>query len=454
MNYLDDLALARSFAADIAHLGGKVYLVGGGVRDKLLGLDVKDVDVEVYGVSPAQLRQTLSKYGTVLEKGASFGVLGLKHSDIDVAMPRTESRTGAGHKDFAVSVDPFLPPQRASMRRDFTINAMMEDIITGEILDFWGGREDLQRRIIRHVSDETFGDDALRAFRCAQFAARLDAQVAPETMEICRQMDVSALSRERVLEETNKAILRAEKPSVYFELLRQMDHLKEFFPELAATIGVEQNPIYHPEGDVFCHTMLVIDNAASLRERAKKPLWFMYAALLHDLGKITATTKDEFGKITSHGHEVYGMPMAVEQMRRLTNEEDFIKYVENMVFLHMRPNMLAKSQSKKRKSRMMFDLSLCPEDLILLARADAQGKTDKPYNLAYQDFLNIRLQDYYGVIARGMIGGKDLIAAGFTPGVEMGEAIKRGRVLLFCGLDKRHAIKQLQGEFHIEKPQK
>src|SRR5699024_10133356 len=144
-------------------------------------------------------------FGAAHEKGAASRVFGLKHSEIDVAMPRRATRTGAGHRDFAVAVDPFLPPQVASSRRDFTINAMMMDVLRGEILDSVRGRRGLLNHIPRHVSDASFADDALRACRAAQFAARLEATLASETVALIRQMDVSALSRERVFDEMKKA---------------------------------------------------------------------------------------------------------------------------------------------------------------------------------------------------------------------------------------------------------
>ena len=285
-------ALARAIAADVAAAGGRVYYVGGVVRDACMGVESKDVDVEVYGILPAQLREILARHGEVYEKGASFGVLGIRHSDLDVAMPRRERRTGEGHRDFDVSVDPFLSTREASMRRDFTINAMMRDVLTGEVIDHWGGQADLQARIIRCVNEKTFPEDALRVFRAAQFAARLNAQIEERTLALCREINVEAISPERIFEEMKKALLKAEHPSVFFRELRRMDHLKEFFPELERCASVPQNPAFHPEGGVFEHTMLVVDCAAALRERAVEPLGFMLSALLHDLGKCVATKVD------------------------------------------------------------------------------------------------------------------------------------------------------------------
>ena len=446
-----DLRLAEELARRVRDGGGRAMLVGGCVRDGLLGIPCKDIDIEVYGMAPQALKALLSQLGEVVEKGASFGVYGLAHSNIDVAMPRRERRTGDRHTDFDVSVDPDLSFEAASMRRDFTINAMLRDPLTGELVDLWGGREDLAARRVRHVNDATFPEDALRVFRAAQFAARFEAEIAPETLALCASMDVTALSVERVFDELCKALLKADRPSVFFRALRAMDHLKEFFPEVEACVGVEQNPVYHPEGDVFEHTMQVLDCAAALRERARWPLGFMAAALTHDLGKVVSTQVQPDGKITSYGHEVAGLPLCEAQLRRLTNHQKLIEYAKNMMWLHMRPNVLAGCRSKKKKTRMMFDLSLCPEDLILLSRADASGKLDAPYDEDNESFLRERLEDYRQVMARPMVTGKDLVAAGLKPGPDFARWLDRAKQLHFSGQDKNRALKQVLGEARREK---
>lgn len=441
-----DLALSKRIAQAIADAGGRAYYVGGFVRDGLMDVDCKDIDLEVYGLTPNQLRAALAAQGDVMERGASFGVLGLRHSDIDIAMPRTEARTGAKHTDFDVCVDPFLPPERACRRRDFTINAMMQDVLTGEILDFYGGKRDLEARVIRCVAPESFVEDALRVFRAAQFAARMEARIDPETMRLCADMDVSALSTERILGETEKALLKAARPSRYFELLRDMNHLREFFPELEQTIGVAQNPRFHPEGDVFVHSMLVVDAAAQLRDRAQWPLGLMLAALLHDLGKTIATEVQPDGRITAYGHEVLGLPLVEAQMRRITNHEKLIAYVCNLTELHMRPNMLAGAQSRKKKTRQLFDLSLCPNDLILLSRADASGKLDEPYREETEAWLRARLQDYQERAKQPMVRGQDLIDAGLKPDKRFSELLRRARLLHFSGIDRANALRQVLAE--------
>ena len=283
-------------------------------------------------------------------------------------------------------------------------------------------------------------------FRAAQFAARFDAAVEPDTLALCRSIDVTSLARERVFDELRKALLKADKPSIFFRTLRKMDHLKEFFPEIEACIGVVQSPVYHPEGDVFEHTMLVVDCAASLRERAKEPLSFLLSALLHDLGKCVATTVAEDGRVTSHGHETLGLPLVERQLKRLTNETELIRTVLNHTALHMRPNMLASRQSRKARTRAMFDLSVCPEDLILLSRADASGKLDQPYDPAYEVWLNERLADYREMLTHPMIDGKQLIEAGVKPGPGLGKMLRRARQLHFAGIQPKLVLKQILAE--------
>ncbi|HML45977.1 MAG TPA: tRNA nucleotidyltransferase, partial [Clostridia bacterium] len=209
-------ALARAIAQDVRDQGGCAYFVGGLVRDRLLGRPNKDIDIEVFGLAPSALRALLLRRGQVLEVGAAFGVFRLAHSDLDIAMPRRETCRGVGHRDFDISVDPSLSLKDAARRRDFTMNAMYQDILTEEVLDPWNGRQDLARGALRHVDDLSFAEDALRAFRAAQFAARFELAIEPETLELCRRMRVEHLSRERVFAELAKALLQASKPSVFF----------------------------------------------------------------------------------------------------------------------------------------------------------------------------------------------------------------------------------------------
>lgn len=253
-------------------------------------------------------------------------------------------------------------------------------------------------------------------------------------------------NRERWAAAVFSALLERERPSDFFRALLASGEMGDALPELTACVGVPQNPFYHPEGDVFEHTMLVVDCAAALRERAQNSLGFMLSALAHDLGKAVATGIRPDGRITAYGHELVGRPLCRAMLGRLTEDAGLIDYVDNMVWLHMRPNILAKCHSKKKKTRRMFDLSVCPEDLILLSRADASGKLDAPYDEACEAFLRQRLEDYRQVMALPMVTRADLIAAGMASGQALEDALDRARQLHFSGLDHKRALARVTTE--------
>ena len=437
-----NLEMAKRLATAVAEAGGRAYFVGGFVRDYVMGQPCKDVDVEIHGLTPAQLEAILDTLGERTVMGVSFGVYGLRHYDLDIAMPRSETNTGRGHKDFTICVDPFLGTQKAAMRRDFTINAMMQDVLTGEIVDHFGGQEDLQKGIIRHVNDESFGEDPLRVLRAAQFAARFAFQVAPETVAICKGMDLTALAGERIMEELNKALLKASKPSIFFNVLREMEQLGHWFPEVEALIGVEQEARFHPEGDVYIHTMMVLDQAAGLRESAVYPRGLMLSALCHDFGK-PETTKEIDGRIRAFGHEQAGVPLAQAFINRMNNEVRLKKYVENMVLLHMRPNALVHMKSGSKAYMKLFDLSVEPADLLLLAQADhcGRGGFGDDYDKIAQT-LRQQLTAYQELMSQPEVKGEDLIQAGLKPGKAMGEAIAYAHKLHLSGVNKDAALVQ------------
>ena len=434
-------SIARSIAERVAGAGGRAYCVGGFVRDKIMGRDNEDVDIEVHGISPDTLKEILRGFGTPLSYGQSFGIYTLAGSGVDVAMPRREKKTGTKHTDFEVEVDPFIGTEEAARRRDFTINALMEDILTGEIIDHFEGLADIEAGIIRHVDERTFAEDPLRVLRAAMFAARFGFKVAPETTELCRGMDLSGLSRERVEGELKKALLGSDKPSVFFETLREMDQLDVWFPELRSLIGVEQDPVYHPEGDVWIHTMEVIDRAAEYRGNVSDPYAFMMLALTHDLGK-TVTSEFVNGRIHAYDHENRGLPIAEAFMKRLTGEKAVIRYVKNMLPLHMRPNMHAYSRPALKKTNRLFDEAADPEDLIWFSMADRPLMAgDEPFT-GDSGFLFERLRKYREIMARPHVTGKDLIDAGLRPDESFSEILAYAHKLRLAGIGKESALKQ------------
>lgn len=436
-----DKQMAVAVARLAAERGGRAYYVGGFVRDALLGKENKDVDIEVHGLEPRCLEELLDSLGQRISIGESFGIYNLKGYSLDIAMPRKEEARGRGHKDFDIFVDPFIGTESACRRRDFTINALMQDVLTGEIVDHFGGREDLKLGLLRHVNDVSFAEDPLRVLRAAQFAARFGFTVAKETVRLCRGMDLSRLPRERIDGELKKALTKAEKPSVFFEVLRKMDQLDDWFPELKALIGVEQNPVYHAEGDVWNHTMMVLDEAAKLRHRTEQPYWFMLAAVTHDFGKAVATRMEK-GALHAYEHEVLGLPLAEAFLRRLTGETKCIEYVLNLTRLHMKPNTVAGAGSVRKVTNRMFDQAIDPEALVCIALADDRGRIKQKPSESHEEFLYTRLAVYREYMARPYVMGKDLIAAGLTPGKDFTEILAYAHKLRLAGVPKKDALRQ------------
>ena len=441
MQQPQDQQMAREVARRVAEQGGRSFYVGGFVRDALLNRENKDVDMEVHGITPRQLEEILDALGQRMTIGESFGIFSLKGHSLDIAMPRKEEARGSGHKDFAVFVDPFIGTEAAARRRDFTVNALMQDVLTGEILDHFGGEAGLKAGVLRHVDDNSFTEDPLRVLRAAQFAARFALQPAPQTVILCSRMPLKHLPRERVEGELKKALLKAEKPSTFFEVLREMDQLDHWFPELKALIGVAQNPRYHSEGDVWKHTMMVLDEAAKLRHRAADPLGFMLSALTHDFGKAVCTEEKD-GVLHAYQHEIAGLPLAETFLRRITGETRRIEYVLNMVEYHMKPNTVAGARSAPKVTTRMFDRSVDPEGLICIALADDRGRITQVPGTDHEAFLYERLEFFRELMARPCVMGRDLIEAGLKPGVEFGEILQYAHKLRLAGIPKDSALKQ------------
>lgn len=441
MGHLEDQKMALEVARLVAQQGGRTFYVGGFVRDALIGKENKDVDIEVHGISPSALESILDSLGERMVMGESFGIFGLKGYSLDIAMPRKEEARGQGHKDFDIFVDPFIGTEAAARRRDFTFNALMQDVLTGQILDHFGGVEDLKSGVLRHVNDQSFAEDPLRVLRAAQFAARFGFRVAEDTVALCRRMDLRHLPRERIEGELKKALLKAEKPSIFFEVLREMDQLDHWFPEVKALIGVEQNPVFHAEGDVWTHTMMVVDQAAKLRHRIAEPYWFMLSAVTHDFGK-AACTEEKDGVLHAYQHELLGLPLAETFLRRLTKETKLIEYVLNMTQYHMKPNTVANAGSAKKVTTRMYDLSVDPEGLLCLALADDRGRITQAPPKDNEEFLYQRLEVFRELMAQPYVMGRDLIEAGLKPGVAFTDILDHAHKLRLAGIPKDSALRQ------------
>ena len=306
--------------------GGRPLIVGGAVRDGLLSrtqdvtVDSMDVDIEVYGLSKKDVWLALP--GQVQEFGQSFGVFSttLNGQDFDVTLPRRDNKTGDGHRGFVVETDPNMSFEDAFARRDFTMNAMGWDDATGELIDPLGGRADLEAGILRHPSDH-FSEDPIRVLRGVQFAGRFDMAFAPETAELCRQMAPTfhELHKDGVWKQFRKLAVEGTHISKALEALHAAGW-EEHFPGLAATRGVPQDLIWHPEGDVNIHLGMAGDQAAAIARRdgldEEETSVLVLAAITHDFGKAHSTVIKD-GKITSGGHAETGVAPARDFLERI-----------------------------------------------------------------------------------------------------------------------------------------
>lgn len=418
------LELARAVAHAVSRRGGRAYLVGGAVRDRLLGREAKDADLEVYRVPPDALVETLRALGRVDDVGRAFGILKLTRDGvtIDVGLPRRDSKVARGHRGFDVAADPNLPEAEACARRDLTINAMLEDPLTGEVLDPFDGASDLRRRVLRHVST-AFTEDPLRVLRVCQFAARFDFGIDPATAALCRTLDVSELPPERVWDEVKKWLLRGIRPSTGMHALEETAAISAF-PELAALRGVPQDDGWHPEGDVFDHTALCLDHATSKRDAVPRPLVFMLAVLFHDLGKAT-TTRWKDGRLRAHAHDTAGEALAKTACARLTRESAIADEVAALVRLHLRPGQLGAqdtvSDAAVRRLALEADLRM----LAAVSDADGRGRVlpasacgDSGWLLEHAERLRVR-----DAAPKPLLLGRHLIELGVRPGPELGRVL-------------------------------
>ena len=366
-------------AGAVRDAGGRALLVGGCVRDRLMGRAAKDWDVEVYGVEPPALRELLARFGRVNAVGEAFTVYKLGH-DLDVSLPRRERKTSRGHRGFYIEGDPAMSFEEAASRRDFTVNAILEDPLTGEVIDPSGGRADVEAKLLRAVSPETFVEDSLRVLRAAQFAARFGFDVEPATVELCRSIDLTDLPAERVWGELEKILLGAERPSIGLEWLDRLNVNAQLFPEIEALKGVPQEPEWHPEGDVFVHTLLVCDRARELIEDLDFPrrVTVMLAALCHDFGK-PATTEFIEGRIRSRGHEEAGVGPTVSFLDRLKlftlDGYDVRAQVVALVRDHLKPGEFHRTRGEITDGAFRRLARRCELELLYrVAKADSLGR--------------------------------------------------------------------------------
>ncbi len=412
-------------------------LVGGCVRDELLNIEPKDFDVEVYGIEPNKLKKILDAFGKVDAVGEAFTVYKIGN-DLDVSLPRRERKTGRGHKGFAVEGDPNMSFAEAAKRRDFTINAILKDVLTGEIVDCYGGQADIKNKILHVVSKETFAEDSLRVLRAAQFAARFDFTIDAKTAEICRAIDLKDLPKERIWGELEKLLLKAEKPSIGLRWLYELNVVEQLFPELKALVGVPQEAEWHPEGNVDTHTLMVVDEARKLINDLiyAKKISVMLGAVCHDFGK-PATTKFFDGRWRSHAHDEAGVAPTVSFLDRLgiftINNFDAREQVIQLVRYHLLPGMFYKQRDMLGEGAFRrLARKVEPDLLYRVSRADSLGRN--PEWLPREKWFDARAQEWFIERAKELkveesapkpiLLGRHLIELGLKPSPVFGEILK------------------------------
>lgn len=420
----------------LQQIGAKPILVGGCVRDSLLQIPCKDYDIEIFGIDSIELiEKSLKKFGNVKLVGKSFGVLTLKidEYDFDFALARTEKKTGLGHGDFEVTTNSKLSYKEAALRRDFTINSIGYDFFKEEFLDPFDGIKDLEKKVLKHIDDNTFIEDALRVYRAIQFASRFDFTIDDKTKELCKKMvlndDLKYLAIERIFEEFKKLFLKSKKPSIGFELLKELGVLK-YFPELQALINCKQDKEYHPEGDVWIHTLMTLDEMAKIIKEENitdeyRILYLFYAELCHDLGKPFCTEEIK-GRITSHKHESLGIEPTKRFLARLTNEKKFVDLILPLVKNHLAPFQLYLADSSlKAVKRLSLKVNI--EDLCIVCLADCLGRDIKDKEKcpkATKWLLNQAKElSIENSAIKQLIQGRDLINLGMKPSKEFKEIL-------------------------------
>jgi len=415
-------------AQAVKSAGGTAMLVGGCVRDELMSIEPKDWDLEVYGIQPEKLREILDSFGEVNVVGEAFTVYKIG-SHLDVSIPRRERKTGKGHRGFMVEGDPDMSFKEACSRRDFTINAILKDPLTDEIVDPFDGQGDIKRALLKHVSSETFAEDSLRVLRAAQFAARFEFEIDSKTVEICRSIEVTDLPKERIWGELEKLLLRSERPSIGIKWLYDLGIVKQIFPELASLVGVPQEPEWHPEGNVDVHTMMVTDEARKLIDHLDYPrqVAVMLGALAHDFGK-PPTTEFIDGRTRSRGHDEAGVEPTLSFLDTLglftLDGYDVRNQIVQLVRYHLKPGEYYKAKSPvgdgafRRLARKVE-----PDLLYRVAKADSLGRNpewlpkEKWFDAAAQEWFigKVRELEIERRAPDPILMGRHLIEMGLEP---------------------------------------
>ncbi len=437
--------LAQSvFDAILSH-GGDVYIVGGYVRDDLMNMAYNhDIDVEVFHLTYQQLYDVLSSFGHVNTFGKSFAIMQLEGlKGYDFALPRLEKKRGKGHQDFEITIDPDLSLEKAVQRRDLTMNALMYDYAQGKIVDLCHGQEDIKNKIIRCVNPRTFVEDPLRVLRIAQFVARFQMTVEDETKHLCcemvKQHMLDHLSIERVYQEYCQ-ILMSSQPSLGFLFLKEIGALPPYLETLTCT---QQRLDYHPEGDVFTHTMLVIDIAANMKNKVDEPLSFMWACLLHDIGKPLVTTPEGHAP----GHNEAGV--AVFKNVKIITSKKQRQYIETMIMYHMHLMNMSRHHAKDLfylRLLKKIDGKVSMNDLIYISCCDklGRGRVNQKQYQVFWDFIEDKQARLGNQAPKALVNGHDLLEAGFVADEHMKILLDEAYDLQLQGLNKETILRSLK----------
>jgi tRNA nucleotidyltransferase (CCA-adding enzyme) len=423
------LERAIEIATAVRDGGGRALIVGGWVRDRLMGHESPDVDLEVFGIPGDRVRHLLEAFGRVEAVGESFQVY--KLGEIDVSLPRRDSKAGRGHRGFVVAGDPEMSIEEAARRRDFTINAISWDPLTAEYFDPFHGRDDLRERRLRMVDPVTFPEDSLRALRAVQFVARFDLELDADTAALCRMIALDDLPPERIWGEIEK-LLFAPRPSLGFALAMDLGVIAKLFPELQSLAGCPQEPEWHPEGDVWVHTLQVVDRARTRIEDLPRPqqIAVILAAVAHDLGK-PATTAYSDGRIRSIDHEEQGVAPAAAFLDRLNVNSidgyDVRRQVLGITAHHLKPGSWHKVRDEIgdgafRRLAHKVDLEL----LARVAKSDCEGRRPATFDCSAMDWFLERARTIgadKGPPAPILLG-RHLLELGLKPGPHVGEILK------------------------------
>ncbi len=426
---IEDALLAgtlRKIEQLVRRNGGRTWLVGGCVRDLMLGRQPRDLDIEVAGLPPGQLHALLSEQFSVQFVGKAFAVFKLQGLPIDISIPsRILPSSTTSIPSLVRQADPGMSIDEALARRDFSINAMAWDPDTKELRDPFNGRDDLTSRILRHVSPQ-LAEDPLRVLRGMQLSARFELTAAPETVTLCQTLSQDSQPRERLWEEWKKLLLQGRKPSMGLYFMNQCGWLR-FYPELAALQNCRQDPVWHPEGDVWIHTLHCLDWFATERTgHEQDDLIIGLGILCHDFGK-PATTREDDGRITSRGHESTGEDPTRCFLERLTNQQDIMDEVMPLVLCHLRPRALYDAKATDSAVRRLARQVQRLDRLVRVARADHAGRPPKPFDgfPAGEWLLNrARQLEVEAQAPVPILMGRHLLELGVQPGPEMGQLLE------------------------------